>query len=156
MGESAPEWQCPSCGIAYAKAGAQAAAHRQRNGGASSLPVSIGRFLLAVIFVAGLAWAFVPGLRPAPATPAEVAQARIVMYSLTTCGYCNIKRKELRARGIPFVEYFVDTDPARRDELFAKLRDSGFRGGAFGTPTFEVNGRMLPNNPSIETILRNI
>jgi len=79
--------------------------------------------------------------------------ARIVMYSMTTCGYCNLKRAELQARGIPFVEYFVDKDAVRRDELFEKLRAVGHAGGV-GTPTFEVNGKMLPNNPPLDTILR--
>jgi protein-disulfide isomerase len=82
----------------------------------------------------------------------EYAQSRIVMYSLTTCGYCNIKRAELKSHGIPFVEYFIDSEPARKRELFDKLAAAGYKGRAIGTPTFEVNGKMLPNNPSLATI----
>ncbi len=36
------------------------------------------------------------------------------------------------------------------------LRDAGYRGGAFGPPTFEVNGRMLPNNPPLATVLEHL
>jgi protein-disulfide isomerase len=84
------------------------------------------------------------------------AESRIVMYSLTTCGYCNIKRDELRSHGMPFVEYFIDKDPARKRELFDKLAAAGYQGRAVGTPTFEVNGRMLPNNPSLATIRKHL
>jgi protein-disulfide isomerase len=65
------------------------------------------------------------------------AQARVVMYSLTTCGYCNIKRAELKAHGIPFLR-------------------AGYQGRGVGTPTFEVNGTMLPNNPSLKTIRKHL
>ena len=88
--------------------------------------------------------------------PQQYAQSRIVMYSLTTCGYCNAKREELRSHGMPFVEYFIDKDPARKRELFDKLAAAGYKGRAVGTPTFEVNGRMLPNNPSLATIRKHL
>ncbi len=97
-------------------------------------------------------------LRAAPdkAPLKEYAQSRIVMYSLTTCGYCNIKRAELKSQGIPFVEHFIDKDPARKRELFDKMAAAGYRGRGIGTPTFEVNGKMLPNNPSLATIRKHL
>jgi glutaredoxin len=162
MGESAPEWQCPSCGVAYAKASA-ASARAERNAPAMESG-SGGKIVLAgiALFLVVVGYAFIaPSRDAATLSRSDSSQAgayegaSIVMYSLTTCGYCNQKRAELRARGIPFVEYFVDNDEARRNELFEKLRAVGHTGGV-GTPTFEVNGKMLPNNPSIETIIRNI
>ncbi|MNC86794.1 Glutaredoxin [compost metagenome] len=112
--------------------------------------------LVAIAVVA--AWALVPGLRQGTKPPdqAAMANASVVMYSLTTCGYCNAKRAELRAAGIPFVEYFVDTDQERYTELTTKLRNAGYRGGGIGTPTFDVNGKMLLNNPSLETIIKHL
>jgi protein-disulfide isomerase len=96
-------------------------------------------------------------MRAEPKVPLkEYAQSRIVMYSLTTCGYCNMKRAELKSHGIPFVEYFIDSEPARKRELFDKLAASGYKGRAIGTPTFEVNGKMLPNNPSLATIRKHL
>jgi len=141
--------------VAYAKVNAPSA--RPRSGatatesGSGAKLVLIGIALLAV--VAGYAMIVPPRDAATTAQAGTYEGASIVMYSLTTCGYCNQKRAELRARGVPFVEYFVDKDMARRNELFDKLRAAGHSGGV-GTPTFEVNGRMLPNNPSLDSLLR--
>jgi glutaredoxin len=122
---------------------------------------------LAIAFIVAVAcWAFSDsGGGPAPASQAPSAavgelqgyrQTKVVMYSLTTCGYCKLMRHELQARNIPFVEYFLDTEPGRQAELGEKLRRAGFRPGAIGTPTLEVNGVMLPNNPSMSTVLKHL
>ena len=157
MGETGPEWQCPSCGIAYAKADAARSGEGYVPRPAGSGGTWIGKVLL-VVFTVAIAWALVPGTRqgPNPARQGDFANAGVVMYSLTTCGYCNQKRAELHAKGIPFVEYFIDKDQAAQRELFEKLMASGYRGGGIGTPTFEVNGKMLPNNPSLNTIIKHL
>ena len=153
MGETAPDWQCPSCGVAYAKAdtaSAKAYASAGSGGGGKFL------MLLVVVALAGGGWAMLKkgaGSEDSqPAGQSEFVKTGVIMYSLTTCGFCNQKRAQLRAEGIPFVEYFVDTDPARFEELTRKLEATGMRGGGIGTPTFDVNGKMLLNNPSLETI----
>lgn len=156
FGETVPEWQCPSCGIAYAKAGSSADA---RGAARTDSPGSGGKFVMLLVAIAAVAaWALVPGLRQGTKPPdqADIANAKVVMYSLTTCGYCNAKRAELKAAGIPFVEHFVDTDQERFAELTTKLQNAGYRGGGVGTPTFDVNGKMLLNNPSLETIIKHL
>ncbi len=85
-----------------------------------------------------------------------VAHNKVIMYSLTTCGYCKQKAKELTAAGITFTEYFIDKDMARRDELTQKLEQSGLPQRSYGTPIMDVHGAMLPNNPSMETIRRHL
>ena len=152
MGETAPDWQCPSCGIAYAKADAPAgerARARPSSGGGGQLVLAI--LVVAVVAVAGVAW---KGTRPAPGPAAVLAEGQpsVIMYSLTTCGFCNQKRAQLTAAGIPFVEYFLDKDEDRFRELIRKLEASGMKPGGIGTPSFEVNGKLLLNNPSLETI----
>jgi glutaredoxin len=122
-------------------------------GGARKFAVFI---LVLVAIGAGTVISAVMRAAPDKGPLTEYAQARIVMYSLTTCGYCNIKRAELKSQGIPFVEHFIDKDPARKQELFAKLAAAGYKGRGVGTPTFEVNGRMLPNNPSLATIRKHL
>ena len=77
---------------------------------------------------------------------------RVVMYSLTTCAYCVEKRARLTAAGIPFNEYFLDTDPPRMAEFNTLLRAQAMAGVAVGTPTFSVNGKLLANNPDMATI----
>jgi hypothetical protein len=76
----------------------------------------------------------------------------LLMYSLTTCGNCTLKRRELAARGIPFTEYFIDVDGARNNEMWDKLSRAGYSSHGIGTPTFDVAGTMLPNNPALEEI----
>lgn len=77
---------------------------------------------------------------------------QVVMYSLTTCGYCDQKRTELKANGIAFTEYFLDRDERAQAELWQQLKQSGYRRGGVGTPTLVVNGVLLPNNPSMAQI----
>ena len=77
---------------------------------------------------------------------------RVIMYSLTTCGYCDQKRRDLYAARIPFVEYFIDSEKMRQDELSRKLEKAGIPPQRVGTPSFDVHGYMLINNPSMEKI----
>jgi len=76
----------------------------------------------------------------------------IIMYSQTTCGYCKLKVKQLKQENIAFTEYFIDVDSKRKEELFDKLEKAGYPSRSFGTPTFDVQGTMLPNNPDMSVI----
>ncbi len=80
------------------------------------------------------------------------AHGQVIMYSLTTCGYCKQKVRELDAADIEYTEYYIDVDSRRRNELTAKLQQAGFAPRAWGTPILDVHGVMLPNNPSLERI----
>lgn len=86
----------------------------------------------------------------------EYRRPLIVMYSLTTCGYCKLMRRELKSKNIPFIEYFIDEEPTRKKELVGKLQSAGMSSRYIGTPTLEVNGIMLPNNPSMKTVLKHL
>ena len=78
----------------------------------------------------------------------------LIMYSLTTCGFCKQKVKQLKKENIVFKEYFIDKDKKRMDELNAKLTKAGFKPKSYGTPLFDVHGVMLPNNPSMDKITK--
>ena len=80
----------------------------------------------------------------------------VVMYSLTTCPYCKQMRALLTRSGIPFTEYFIDTDAERMQEFNQLLAASGALPGSIGTPTFLVNNVFLPNNPGLDVIKRNL
>jgi len=80
----------------------------------------------------------------------------IIMYSLTTCGYCKRRARELKARNVSFTEYYIDKDKRRLKELNAKLTKAGFKPKSYGTPILDVHGVMLPNNPSMDKILKNL
>ena len=78
------------------------------------------------------------------------------MYSLTTCGFCKQKARELKNENIAFKEYFIDKDSQKRDELNSKLSKAGFKPKGYGTPIFDAYGVMLPNNPDISLIKQQI
>lgn len=76
----------------------------------------------------------------------------VIMYSLTTCGFCKTRARELRSERIAYKEYYIDRDAERRDELNSKLKQAGYPPRSYGTPIMDVHGWVLPNNPSIEVI----
>ena len=96
FGETAPEWQCPSCGIAYAKADAGVDARspaRAVSGSAGS--GGAGKFIMLLVAIAAVAaWGLVPGLRQGakPVDQDAIANSTVIMYSLTTCGFCRLPR----------------------------------------------------------------
>lgn len=80
----------------------------------------------------------------------------VVMYSLTTCGYCVEKRRELNAMGIRYTELFLDGESGAQEQLSSKLERAGMPRQSYGTPILEVNGVMLPNNPSMEEVVQHL
>lgn len=76
----------------------------------------------------------------------------VIMYSLTTCGFCKAKAMDLHAEGIEFKEYYIDEDSSRRTELDEKLVRAGFPPRTYGVPILDVHGVMLPNNPPMSLI----
>ena len=81
-----------------------------------------------------------------------VSHDQVIMYSLTTCGFCKRKAREMRGAGIEFTEYFIDQDADRRAELNRKLEQAGLPRRSYGVPILDVHGAMLPNNPSLAAI----
>jgi len=97
---------------------------------------------------AGLAWSnHVPYIGDQLAADNEV-----IMYSLTTCGYCKETARKLRKSGIPFREYFLDKGEAANSEFARLLEVNNAAGGVVGTPSLKVNGVLLLNNPSLDEI----
>lgn len=89
---------------------------------------------------------------PDASSQIQKADNSVIMYSLTTCGRCTMKRRELKAAGIPFEEYFIDQDRAAADKLTRKLIAAGGRGGSIGTPVFEINGKIIQGNPPLRDL----
>ncbi len=74
------------------------------------------------------------------------------MYSLSFCGYCEKLSKEMTNSGIEFVEYYVDKDKSKSDELQKKLRENGIHGGGIKMPVVDLGDVLLPNRPSISEV----
>lgn len=93
-----------------------------------------------------------------PMTSADYDPANnaVIMYSLSTCGYCVAKRRELDDLGIRYTERFLDGGGNADQELSSLLKRAGMPERAYGTPILDVNGEILPNNPPIEEIVRHL
>jgi glutaredoxin len=170
--ETVPDGQCPSCGVFYSKVPNEMLP-RATITYQEPKPFPYGKVVMAAAVLAAGAW-LAPYLRTIPGGPLsstaelyapdgrtrvrdlDMREVRITMYSLTTCVYCRELRRVFEANSIPFREVFIDTDQARMEELIARLKQAGITGGAIGTPTLDVNGRMMPNNPPLAEILREV
>ncbi len=81
---------------------------------------------------------------------------QLIMYSLTNCSACEMKRDELQRANIPYVEYAVDRQQAASDDLTRKLNQAGFPVSGIAFPSFDVKGTLIPNNPPLFQIIKNL
>lgn len=149
----APAWQCPACGVAYAKAGlATEPRAAARDTATRTAPASSGlpwRALLTVVAViAGLWWGHHAQLHKrdfgallgggslddaaVQRLAATVRAEQIVMYSTNECGDCTQARSWLARHGFAFTECNMSREARCVDE-FRALR-------ATGTPHLIVRG----------------
>lgn len=84
------------------------------------------------------------GLQPSPSggvPSAPSGQARVVIYGASWCSACHQAAAYLRARGIPFVEHDIETEPAAAQEMMNRAREQGVPTGSI--PIIAVNGRLM-------------
>ena len=97
------------------------------------------RSMLELTLVMAVVWAAMQwwtGQRDDDHAATIVAQAKpgdIVMLSSVTCVYCEVARRWMTERQVPFTECFVEKDPACAARYQAT--------GAGGTPTLLVRGQ---------------
>jgi glutaredoxin/predicted RNA-binding Zn-ribbon protein involved in translation (DUF1610 family) len=158
-GSTAPSWQCPACGVAYAKAaqardavdGRDPPVHRTAAvaAPASFLATLPGRVLLAaliaLLFFAGKA--LLHGSRSGGAAPGAVAEVEI--YTTSYCGTCKIAKAYMRRHGIAYTEHDVEADIDRRREFYDR--------GGKGTPLIFVRGQRMEgfDVSEVQRLLRN-
>ncbi|HTD07113.1 glutaredoxin family protein [Undibacterium sp.] len=116
--DNCPDWQCPSCQVAYSKAGGTADASYGKYGSpvATRSPSSSGKLKLLLLLVA-LA-AAIMAARPMlkARTPhhasdiatASTTQPQVVLYGTSWCGYCAAARKFFEENGIRYTELDVE------------------------------------------------
>ncbi len=143
-GDSAPDWQCPSCGKAYCEPGADAA----------DLPVSsevsrtssflsgsgIVKWLLVLAVIGSVGW--VTRSSWIDAMPSgfffaqqEKEQPEVVVYATEWCRYCAVARTFFNANGIVFAERDIE----KSDEAYERYRKLGGR----GVPLIVINGEAI-------------
>ena len=112
--DQAPDWQCPSCAKAYAKAGGSlppeglrqyAAVTPERRGG-------MGKWLLVGLAVGAAVWFGRPLLHHrgevAAMASASTEQPEVVLYATSWCGYCKMTREFFAANGIRYTEQDIE------------------------------------------------
>ena len=121
--EAAPDWQCPACGVAYAKAGdagrgvvrgAQSYRRLEGNddGGGGGVPWGKLVLLVAVLWGAWIGFqrfgrdSLLPGsaAQTMSALAAKVSAGDVVMYSTSVCPYCAQAKSWLNQNGFAFTE----------------------------------------------------
>ena len=84
---------------------------------------------------------------------APMGKNEIVMYSLTTCRNSSARRAHVSSvKECPSPSTSLTKARAATRRCGGKLYASGYSSNELSTPVVEVNGHMLPNNPSMEEI----
>ena len=113
-GDSAPDWQCPSCERAYVKAGSTLPPASLHQYGPATVPKSAGsgKWLLILIILGGAFWYGRPLLQhrglPAAMAVASSEQPDVVLYATSWCGYCKMTREFFAANGIRYTEQDIE------------------------------------------------
>ncbi len=107
--------------------------------------------IFAVILFAAYSWQKrMTG--PSTITSKYASHDQIIIYSLTTCGYCKLMAAELQNANIAFSARFIDTDDDAKTELYAKLAKAGVSARTIGMPSLDVRGTMMPDNPGLAAV----
>lgn len=112
--DDAPDWQCPRCEKAYAKAGGSPPppeSFRQYGHNVEASRGGGGKWLLLVLVVGGALWFGRPLLTPhavAVASSQATGQPAVHLYATDWCGYCKATRQFFAANGIRYVEHDIE------------------------------------------------
>jgi len=144
--DSTPDWQCPSCGIAYSKAEgpmpAQEGSAPRPRGGGSETNGGAAKWIVTILAVAGI-WALfarpwqhsIIDYQRGAVAAATTEQPEVIMYATTWCPYCKQARNFFDRHGIVYVEYDVERN--------GKAWRENKRLGGGGVPTIVVGDEVV-------------
>ncbi len=117
--DEAPEWQCPSCQVAYIKASGEplSAGYRRHDTPVAKRKSSsavLKWLVIPALFVAGLylGLPFWSGKQASTVAIANAAQPEVTLYATEWCGYCAAARQLFDANGIAYTELDVEKSSA--------------------------------------------
>jgi len=143
--DAAPDWQCPSCGVAYSKVetvssqtqtASQAVFQRR-----SATSGGWGKWVVTVLAIVGIyamfarPWQEVTIHRGTAIAEAHAEQPEVVMYATSWCPYCKKARAFFNKHGIAYVEYDVEHD--------GKAWRENRKLGGGGVPTIVVGDKVV-------------
>ncbi len=118
-------------------------------------PLAVGALLVGLGSLGYKSWSTGGTMKVEEAPwPALLASGKykVVMYSHSDCSPCTKMRRVLVAERIVVIEHFIDRNGERMGEMIDKLKDAKRDTAGVVLPSLEVNGVMMPNNPTIEAI----
>jgi len=137
--EGIPAWQCPSCGVAYAKFedaplgvqpkqgyDPQTTHHenlKQTSGGLGAGTIALVAFVFIAIVVYAVTKPSTEQIRQTVASVSE-GDSDVVLYSTQRCGYCRQARALLAYHKVDYVEKDVEVS-LRAQEEFRALNGRG-------------------------------
>ena len=65
-----------------------------------------------------------------------IMNKKVIIYSTPTCVYCRMAKDFLTDKNIPFTEYDLSKDVAKREEVIKKT-------GQMAVPVIEVDGETM-------------
>lgn len=137
--DQTPDWQCPSCGKAYNKAGAELPPASMIQYGptvARSRPT--GKWLVVLIAL-GVAFWFARSLtldkQADKAAALAAGQPEVVLYATDWCGYCKQTREFFEANDIRYSEQDI--------EKSAEARKAHQQLGGNGVPTIVIGDDIV-------------
>ena len=69
----------------------------------------------------------------------------IIVYTQAGCGRCATVKKEMKAKGIQYTEFDVNSNSPEVTNMWKQLRDGGFTGDSVTMPVVKVNGQLHYN-----------
>lgn len=119
----APDSECPSCGVAYAKSsGIFQASDRSRKTRVTAIArsedvsVFFTKFILILLALALLVGGYHRWSKKREAAlsgksiPCKIGQPEVMLYSTTDCGYCRLVKKFMYDHRICYTEKVTDLD----------------------------------------------
>ena len=152
--DQSPDWQCPSCERAYAKAGNSLPPDSLRQYATTTVPErrgGAGKWLL-VLLAFGVAFWFGRPLLQQRSAQAEAAvtasQPEVLLYATDWCGYCKMSREFFAANGIRYTEHDIEKSSTALSE-HKKL-------GGNGVPLIKVGDEVISgyNEAALRQLLR--
>jgi glutaredoxin len=137
--DQAPVWQCPACGVAYAKvanSGGQANVRQTYvSGQSSNSGVSLLAIIVLALVVVGGFFLFTSADEPQTVNVAQLmagfsgqsaaqAHSQVTLFATKTCGYCRLTREFFASHNIRYRE--IDIEASR--DGYAQFRALGGRG----------------------------
>jgi glutaredoxin len=155
--DTAPEWQCPQCEIAYNKGAGAAVTEGYGRYAAPSVTRSVSRpgvakWLVLLIVLGFGVWVGRPIWQPSQSATqqraAQAGQPEVVLYATDWCGYCATTREFFSANGIRYTELDI--------EKSSTALEGHRRLGGNGVPLVVVGDNLVHgyNEAELRSLLR--